>query len=148
MNARGGGLSAAQREVRLYAELTRVAALGELCPTADELSELLCTNSVGATVFVMQRLERRGLIKVERFQKGRIVTICATGEKTARPKCTTPHWRDRPRDVPAPAPLILRERRPDMAADIARWASQRGVTMVEALTDLVFVGWEIERSRG
>lgn len=141
-------LTAEQRETRLYAELTRAAAIGAPCPTDVDLFELLCTSSLGTVSSVFKRLERQALIIVERYQRGRRVTICANGNQTAPPRSTAPHWRNRPREIPAPARSVLQERKPDMASEIARWASNRGVPMAEALADLVFIGWEIERERG
>lgn len=91
-------LTAQQKEVRLYAELTRCAELGLPCPTADDLACLIGEEDGGAistTVLVMQRLEKQGLIHVERYQRSRVVTIMATGKKTAEPKNKAPHWRDR-----------------------------------------------------
>lgn len=35
-----------------------------------------------------------------------------------------------------------------MAAEIMSWANHRGVSLSDALADLVFVGWEVEKERG
>lgn len=91
-------LTPEQKEVAMYAELTRCAELGLPCPRADDFAELLGGEEGGAistTVLVMHRLEQQGLIHVERFQRARVVTILASGKRTAEPNCKTPHWRSR-----------------------------------------------------
>lgn len=89
-------LDARQKETVMFAVLTRAAALGEACPTCEYFAGLFGEEEggvVSTTVLVMQRLERQGLIHVERFQRSRVVTILATGQRTAEPKNKTPHWR-------------------------------------------------------
>lgn len=76
-------------------ELIRCAREGELCPTVTHFAVLLGCSEGGAVVGIMRRLERRGLIRVQRWQKTRQVTICSTGAQTALPKSRAIHWRDR-----------------------------------------------------
>lgn len=83
---------AAERDGQALAILRSCAAAGEICPTNGALCELLGMESVGATSGVLSRLERRGLIAVERGQQSRVVTIIETGRKTAG-TVKTAHWR-------------------------------------------------------
>ena len=91
-------LTPLQKEVALYAELTRCAELGLACPTADACAAIIGEDdggSISTTVLVMHRLEKQGLIHVERYQRSRVVTIIASGKRTAEPANKAPHWRDR-----------------------------------------------------
>lgn len=72
--------------------LAGAAALGERCPTNNEIAAALNLSSVSGPVKIVHNLEADGLIKVDRFAAGRIVTIVATGQSTAKPSHTTQHW--------------------------------------------------------
>lgn len=132
----------------IYGELNRAAIAGQPCPTADDLVEVSGYSAVSSTVEAIQRLERRGLIEVHRFQRSRQIKIVESGQWTARPLNLAPHWRDRPREVPSPSPVIVKARDVDVSVEIMKWASGRGVSFSEALADLVFVGWKVEMERG
>lgn len=80
---------------RLYDMLARAADNNELCPNNDTLVELFNLASGSSVVNLFHKLEKAGLITVERFMQGRVVTITATGKQTLRPANTTPHWRTR-----------------------------------------------------
>jgi DNA-binding MarR family transcriptional regulator len=84
-------------EGAVLAALTRAAERAEACPTADDLLEHIGFGAQSTTVAVIRRLEERGYIKVDRYQRSRRVTILATGKSTRRPENTTPHWRSRSR---------------------------------------------------
>lgn len=132
----------------IYGELNRAAVAGQPCPTADDLVEVSGYSSVSSTVEAIQRLERRGVIEVRRFQRSRQIMIVETGQWTARPLNQAPHWRDRPREVPSPSPVIVKARDVDVSVEIMKWAAGRGVSFSEALADLVYVGWKVEMERG
>jgi DNA-binding MarR family transcriptional regulator len=125
--------------------LIRAANAGQPCPKADDLQELLGCYSNSTPTEVIRRLEKRGLIKVERYQRGRRVTIVSTGKMTRACVNTAPHWRDRPRDVPTPSAVSLQQRRPDTAAQIFAEARKLGKAPQEFLADLVWVGWRETR---
>ncbi len=132
----------------IYGELHRAAVAGKPCPTADDLVDVSGYSAVSSTVEAIQRLEKRGLIEVRRYQRSRQIMIVETGQWTARPLNQAPHWRERPREIPAPSLAIVRTRDVDVSAEIMKWASSRGVSLGEALADLVFVGWKVEMERG
>jgi hypothetical protein len=118
------------------------------CPTADDILWILGHAgfeyiSVASTVNILQRLEARGLIEVERWQRSRRVKIVATGQYTADPENKTPHWRlDPPKGVPTPSPAEIRAREPAIAEQIFRRASQEGLSSSEYLSRLVWIGWQ------
>lgn len=132
----------------IYGALHRAAVAGQPCPTADDLVELSGYSAVSSTVEAIQRLERRGLIEVHRFQRSRQIMIVESGQWTARPLNLAPHWRDRPREVPSPSPVVVKARDVDVSVEIMKWAAGRGVSFSEALADLVYVGWKVEMERG
>ncbi len=65
-------------------ELTRAAREQGTCPTNLDLEMMLGCQSGSVAPSIVARLERKGLITVQRYQRFRTVTICATGETTAR----------------------------------------------------------------
>lgn len=78
----------------VYAALVAAAEAGARCPTNDALCGQTGHASTNSAVEAIKRLVHAGIITVERFARDRVVTIAATGKKTAAPKCTAPHWRD------------------------------------------------------
>lgn len=81
---------------RLLAELRAAALAGRRCPASAALCGLAGYQSIGAVVAAIQRLERAGEFKVERFNNARVITF-PDGKATARPANEVPHWRDRRR---------------------------------------------------
>lgn len=73
--------------------LTAAAEAHEVCPTNDALAAAIQASSVAASDLV-RRLERRGIIKVQRGNCTRVVTILETGKRTFG-QVTSPHWRER-----------------------------------------------------
>ncbi|ALC13821.1 hypothetical protein [Sphingopyxis sp. 113P3] len=136
------------KDRRIYGALVKAAEAGQPAPIADDLVDISGYSSVSSTVDAVKRLEQRGLIEVRRYQRSRQIMIVETGLWTALPLNTAPHWRDRPRDIPTPAPATVKARDADVSAEILKWASSRGVGLSEALADLVFVGWKVEMERG
>lgn len=132
----------------VYDALVKAANASAPAPKHDELNELIGCSSTSTSPTIVRRLEEKGLVEVERFQRTRQICIVETGKCTAMPLSTAPHWRNRPRDVPAPSLAIIRERKPDVAAQIFTQATKLGKPVVEYLADLVFVGFEVEKSRG
>ncbi len=137
-----------ENELIVYGAICRAADNCEPCPKAEDLQELTGVQSVSTTVKLVGLLEKRGMIEVERFQRGRRVRIVETNRWTSMPINIAPHWRTRPRDIPSASVAVIRERKPDTAKQIEKWAIHRGVAMCDALADLVFIGWEVEKERG
>lgn len=79
----------------LFNMIQDAAEDGRACPTTNKIAETLGFASTASVQRIMLELIDQGLIEVETFNSGRIVTICATGKKTAQPKNMQPHWRKR-----------------------------------------------------
>lgn len=137
-----------QSEQIVYEALFQAAEQCEPCPKNEDLAEMTGFNSLGGIADLVGRLEKKGLIEAERFQRTRQVRIVATDKWTARPINTAPHWRNRPKEMPTPAQHTIRQREPSIAQQIEKWATERRVSLSDALADLVFVGWEVEKNRG
>lgn len=136
------------REALILAALEQAAERGLPCPDHADLNALIACTSTSTSPTIVRRLEEKGYIVVERFQRSRQVRIVATGKMTQEPKNKAPHWRDRPRDMPTPSRAEVERRAPTIAAQIFAQAARMNKPVVEYLADLVFVGWEVERDRG
>jgi hypothetical protein len=71
-------------EQLVYEALREAAANGDQCPLNLDLEMITGFNSGSMGPVLVQRLERKGLIVVERYQRFRRVQIVATGQWTAR----------------------------------------------------------------
>lgn len=141
VTARGDRQGLSETETQLLAILSTAAAAGHRCPTNEDLADALGLRATSAPVWLMQRLEKSGMIVVERYQRERRVTIVETKQSTAAVRNPAPHWRDRPRDVPTPSPVKLRERRAATADAIYAEARRLNLEPAEFLADLVWAGW-------
>ena len=83
------------RETIVLKAVVRAARRDEPCPSNFEICGLIGCESIASATGVLQRLERKGLVKVERYQQARRVTILATGARTAEPRFMVRHWRSR-----------------------------------------------------
>lgn len=137
-----------ERERIIFDALNAAAEAALPAPRNDDLMGMVGCSSDSTPPHTIRRLEEKGLIAVARYQRTRQICIIATGKCTAMPMSTAPHWRDRPRDVPTPAVAAVRSRQPDLAAQIMTWAASRSIPICDALADLVFVGWQVEKERG
>jgi len=96
-----------------YRALVTAAEAGLPCPTNIDIEMLCGYNSCSMGPVMVRRLERKGLIRVERFQRFRIVEIVASGRRTARSdsmKVDRPHV---PKGARTPRPT---DRKPYRAA--------------------------------
>jgi len=140
--SRTKGLSDMERET--LAMIAEAAEAGRQAPTADDIQERIGCNSISTTVNLVRRLELRGLIEVERFQRTRRITVLSTGKRTAAVSNQTPHWRSGPRKRSAPSvPLsYVQQRKPDLAREMIVAARREGLSMQDFLGELVWVGWQ------
>lgn len=134
-----------QSERTILALLTRAADAGAPCPMNAELDERIGASSASTSATIVKRLEGWGLIRVERWQRERRVTITATGRATAQVRTRAPHWRDRPRGIPAPTAGRVRSRDPKRFDAIAAAARREERDLAEFLADLVWLGWGVFR---
>lgn len=84
-------------ELNLLAICERSAAQGRELPCNKQIVEELGAGGPSTIATALKRLEGRGLVRRTIFQRGRVIQIVATGEITAQPRCTQPHWRERRR---------------------------------------------------
>ena len=74
--------------------LLKAAATANLpCPSNSDFCSALGWASQSGAANMLARLEGKGLIRVWRFARSRVVEIVSSGEKTAPTGNTTPHWR-------------------------------------------------------
>ena len=71
-------------EQAIYAELCRTAERGLPCPTYLDLNEIIEAESSSTSSAIVTRLECKGLIIVNRYQRFREVYIVAMDKWTAR----------------------------------------------------------------
>lgn len=132
-------------EAMVYRELHRAAEAGQPCASNADLGDTIGSiNSTGSTVAgIVKRLEMRGLITVERYQRERRVTIVATGKSTAEVRTPAPHWRTRPRpaSMPSVSPTYLTAKRASMGTALVMAAQQEGMTVQEFIAELAWAGW-------
>ena len=126
------------------AAIMEAADSGSPAPTCDELVERCGCNAVSTTADLVKRLERRGLIRVERYQRSRRIHVLATGKATAEPMNKRPHWRTTPRptSLPSVAPSYVQQRKPDLAREIIVAARHEGLSVQDFIAELVWAGWQ------
>jgi hypothetical protein len=89
-------LSVAERAVL---ELVRDAArTGALAPTSVDIADAAGVESLSTPTAILRRLQLRGLIFVESFNRGRRIWL-PDGRATAPVSCRTPPWRWRHREA-------------------------------------------------
>lgn len=74
-----------KRAAKLFALLTTCANEGRAVPSNAELANFLELEQTTSAIEALKRLERRGLVTVQRFNNSRVVTITSTGQSTAGP---------------------------------------------------------------
>jgi hypothetical protein len=127
----------------IYAEVVRCACEQREMATCDDLSDLLGGSAVSTTVGILQRLERKGVIRIKRFQRSRQVYVVELDKWTREPSNTVPHWRDIPRPTNLPTVSIhtYAQRRQDEAMLIQTEARKLGKMPADFIADLIHAGW-------
>jgi hypothetical protein len=119
-------------DAKVLRALVAAADRGLPCPTNPQLCDLIGAGSPSAPVRALDRLATCGLIRVERFQTDRRVTIISTGRSTAYHGKGTPHWREQVVVAAADIPSsVLTGAR--LATIIRSVAHERGVTLTQLL---------------
>lgn len=130
-------------EKRIY-DACLEAAVGNLpAPSVETLTVMIGASAPSTVPGIMGRLEAKGYITRNIYQRGRQVCIVDRGICTLAPANTAPHWRLRPRTESPPTPAIqqLRQREQSLTAMIEQEARSRGVPFATMLEDLVYIGW-------
>ena len=76
-------MNLSQRETLVMRLLENAAERGDQCPGNAFIAGAIGAGSISAPPEVIKGLEKKGYISVQRFQRSRVVTICATGKQTA-----------------------------------------------------------------
>jgi hypothetical protein len=127
-------------EAKVMEALVEAASSGLMAPTNEALQDMLGCQSTSTPVSIVQSLEKRGLVRVERYQRARRITIVATGRATSVSN-TAPHWRARPKSIPVlPEREILR-RNSDFSDKILSAAKRERVDLPEFMLRLMWSGW-------
>lgn len=127
-------------EHMVYWAHVRAAQIGDAAPLRIDLAARIgCESETGITG-IEQRMERRGWIKVERFQRERRVEIVATGEKTREPKNKAPHWRQRP-EHGCESVALLQRRKPELHRDLLLAARRERKSLAALLVEVIALGW-------
>jgi hypothetical protein len=128
-------------EQRIYDLYVTAAAEGRPAPSIDDLSRAIDAQGAATIPGITRRLEEKGYITRQIYQRGRMVCITATGQCTLPPNDQTPHWRFRTDRVPSPAIQTVRQRAKPIAAMIEAEARLLGKSLSDFLSDLVYIGW-------
>lgn len=124
------------RQQRIYDIIANAARAGKVCPTNKAIAKMEGLTSASAVADIIARLQRKGVIEVERFNRSRIIYLVDLDLETAPPSLSSlaghaPHWRlrepgvdysDKPgkRPRPFPPPAAWRRKWPR-----ARWHPAR-----------------------
>lgn len=73
------------KDEQVFRQVVKAARAGKACPTNFKLADMLGWSTPSTASEALHRLERSGLVQVERHSTTRIVTIVETGESTTRP---------------------------------------------------------------
>jgi hypothetical protein len=84
-------LTHSERTVLQFVEAA--AEAGRELESNEDIAEHLNFSGTGTVRGIMLRLERKGYIVTESFQRGRRVFSKRIGKWTRSPLCTIPHWR-------------------------------------------------------
>lgn len=85
-------------ETVALAMLVNAAERGDACPSNYEIAAAVGAATASRSTEIINRLEKRGLIQIERGQTSRVVTIVETGKRTGG-KIGAVHWRYRPENI-------------------------------------------------
>lgn len=128
-------------EQRIYDRYFQAAEAGEPAPSIEDLQVEIGADGASTVPGITKRIEAKGYITREIYQRGRTICIVSTGQCTLPPRDQTPHWRLRTENVPSPAIQTVRERVKPVAAMIEAEARLLGKSLPEFLSDLVYIGW-------
>lgn len=128
-------------EQRVLEHYRAAAVAGQMAPPAEQIAIAIGADGVSTVAGITKRLEAKGYITRQVFQRGRTICITATGQCTLPPRDTSPHWRLRTESVPTPAIQSIREKSKPLSAMIEAEGRISGKHMTDFLADLVYIGW-------
>jgi hypothetical protein len=121
--------------------LKQIASEGRQATQPEICAAIGVTNIQSGTVpAVLSRLEQKGYITREYYQRGMMICIRATGQCTIPPANRAPHWRNRVEAVPTPAIQAIRERSQSVAKWMEEKARREGKSLHEFAMDCAYAG--------
>lgn len=122
--------------------LKQIASEGRRVTNAEICAAIGSDNHEGGTgPAVISRLEQKGYITRNQFQRGCQVCIVDSGICTIPPQNTAPHWRKRTERVPTPTIRQISETTRIIATQIEIESRAVGKHYSDFLADLVYIGW-------
>ena len=129
-------LSSVERAALEHCE--KAAACGDPVTQMSVMQAIGSQNTTGGTsAGVLGRLEAKGYIERHVYQRGVKVCIVATGQCTAEPECTVPHWRTLKDRAPVPAIHQIRQRDMSLAQWVETEARRTNRDCLDFLQELV-----------
>lgn len=119
---------------RIYDAIERAANAGEPCPSNGVLAEIAGLSGIGTPSILVKRLEEAGAIEVERGGRSRVVTIGATGRRTAG-RIHKPHF-TLALDKEGRAELAARKSEPSRNETKRETEKRRAAERLEAKMDI------------
>lgn len=119
----------------VYKAIRAAAAEGRRFPTCDDLCELTGANAVATTVNIVQRLERKGLIQVRRFQRERQAYVPEIDAWTRAPMNEAEPWTHAAVTIGD-----VRRTDADLALSIIERAEKQGMSKKEAMAEVFMAG--------
>lgn len=108
----------------------------------DDIGHALGFSGTGTVRGIMLRLERKGYITTQSYQRGRKVYAARIDKWTKPPLCVVPHWRtilDKSRETPS-LPVAKLMEFPTIVAEINRLQRERNLPFQEAQVVLMAYG--------
>ncbi len=104
------GLSVSPVEQEMLDMIVAAARMGGKCPSNRAIADRINCDS-GSVSNMLRRLENKGVVKVERSYGKRIVTVVATGARTAGTLPPARPLSDAPKPAPR-APIVIEREDP------------------------------------
>jgi hypothetical protein len=124
-------------EQRVFDICVADAEAGRPLTPNDEIAAEIGATGAGTVPGILARIEAKGHISREIYQRGRMVCIVATGKCTAPPECQVIHWRKLADRAPTPAIHQLRQHDMSLAQWIETEARRTGRSHLDFLEELV-----------
>jgi hypothetical protein len=109
----------------------------------EEIADRLSFSGTGTIRGIMLRLERKGYISTESYQRGRRVFAKRLGKWTRAPFCTVPHWRTVYRKSRGETPVLPFHKLvevPDIMAEVRSLMVDKGLDLMDAQLVLMSYG--------
>lgn len=130
-------------ERQVLAFVARAAEAGRELESNEEIAHQLDFSGTGTIRGIMIRLERKGHIKTQSYQRGRQVYHEGLKRWTGAPSCTAPHWRDiydRDVDKTPTLPTAKLHQFPNVMSAVNKLMRDHNMTFANAQVALMSMG--------